>query len=116
MKLLEEAPTDGEGLDMLLQTQHPPEVRERLLKNARGVLIDNLQKRPGDVTGVRRLVKVARALSDDALQQAGPRRVAVARRGRRSRRANVHAARRQEGARPADCHQRGAPQVDPGAR
>ena len=71
VKLLQEAPMDGEGVDMLLQTQHPAEVRERLLKNARAALVDALGKRPTDVTNVRRLVKVARALSDDALQQAG---------------------------------------------
>jgi hypothetical protein len=70
VKLLEEAPTDGEALDMLLQTDHPREVRDRLLKNARSSLVELLQKRPADVTGVRRLVKVARALPDDALQQA----------------------------------------------
>jgi tetratricopeptide (TPR) repeat protein len=70
VKLLEEAPTDGEALDMLLQTDHPPEVRERLLKSARQALIESLQNRPGDITSVRRLVRVARALGDDSLQQA----------------------------------------------
>ena len=70
VKLLEEAPTDGEALDMLLQTDHPAEVRERLLKNARTTLVATLQKRPTDVTTVRRLVRVARALGDDAQHQA----------------------------------------------
>jgi len=70
VKLLEEAPTDGEALDMLLQTDHPPEVRERLLKNAHTTLVATLQKRPTDVTTVRRLVRVARALGDDAQHQA----------------------------------------------
>jgi lipopolysaccharide biosynthesis regulator YciM len=70
VKLLEEAPTDGEALDMLLQTDHPASLRERLLKNAHTTLIANLQKRPTDVTTVRRLVRVARAMGDDAQQQA----------------------------------------------
>jgi predicted Zn-dependent protease len=70
IKLLEEAPTDGEGLDMLLQVDAPRDVRDRLLGNAKRALVEGLQMRPADVTGVRRLVKVSRALGDDALQQA----------------------------------------------
>jgi cellulose synthase operon protein C len=70
VKLLEEAPIDGEALDMLFQTDHPWDVRDRLLKNARVGLVEALQKRPIDVPSVRRLVKVARALPDDALHQA----------------------------------------------
>lgn len=70
VKLLQESPIDGEGIDMLLQTEHPAEVRERLLENARAHLVEALQNRPADVTGVRRLAKIARALSDDALHQA----------------------------------------------
>jgi hypothetical protein len=70
VKLLEEAPTDGEALDMLLQTEHPPEVRKRLLESAHATLVTTLQTRPTDVTTVRRLVRVARALGDDAQHQA----------------------------------------------
>ena len=70
VKLLEEAPTDGEGLDMLLQTEHPPEVRARLLERARAVLVEALQRRPNDATSVRRLVRIARAMGDEALHQA----------------------------------------------
>jgi tetratricopeptide (TPR) repeat protein len=70
IKLLEEAPTDGEALDMLLQIDVPRDIRDRLLRNARVALVDALQKRPADVPGVRRLVKVARTLPDDALHQA----------------------------------------------
>ena len=36
VKLLEEEPGDGEALDMLLQTAHPDDVRERLLRDAQG--------------------------------------------------------------------------------
>ncbi len=70
VKLLEEEPGDGEALDMLLQTTHPNDVRERLLVSARTALVSTLDRRPSDLPAVRRLVKVARALRDDALQQA----------------------------------------------
>lgn len=70
VKLLEESPTDGEAIDMLLQTEHPAAVRDRLLRAARTGLVESLQRRPSDVTGVRRLARVARALGDEGLQQA----------------------------------------------
>lgn len=70
VKLLEEAPTDGEAIDMLLQTEHAAPVRQRLLEAARTGLVEELQRRPSDVTGVRRLARVARALGDEGLQQA----------------------------------------------
>jgi len=69
VKLLEEAPADGEALEMLLETQHPWTVRDRLLDNARRALVDALQKRPTDVTALRRLAKVGRALSDEPLHR-----------------------------------------------
>jgi tetratricopeptide (TPR) repeat protein len=71
VKLLEEAPTDGEALDMLLFTEHPRPLRDRLLKNARAGLVESLQVRPTDVPSVQRIVTIARALDDDALRQAG---------------------------------------------
>ncbi|HEX4445574.1 MAG TPA: tetratricopeptide repeat protein [Polyangiaceae bacterium] len=70
VKLLEEEPGDGEALDMLLQTAHPEDVRGRLLAAAQASLLATLERRPTDLPAVRRLVKVARALRDDALQQA----------------------------------------------
>jgi tetratricopeptide (TPR) repeat protein len=70
VKLLQEAPADGEALDMLLETDHPQAVRDRLLENARRALVDSLQKRPTDATAVRRLAKVGRALCDEPLQRA----------------------------------------------
>jgi tetratricopeptide (TPR) repeat protein len=70
VKLLEESPTDGEAIDALLHTEHPSGVRERLLKSARTGLLEIAHVRPTDVTNVRRLVKVARALGDDAVHQA----------------------------------------------
>ena len=70
VKLLEESATDGEGIDMLLATEHPPALREKLLLNARVQLLATLGSRPTDAPSVRRLVKVARALGDDAMLQA----------------------------------------------
>jgi predicted Zn-dependent protease len=69
VKLLEESPIDGEALDMLLAVEVAPEVRARLLERARTVLTESLQRRPLDLTAVKRLAKVARALSDEAQQQ-----------------------------------------------
>jgi hypothetical protein len=70
VKLLDESPTDGEAIDMLLVLDVPREVRERLLANAGSGLVALLERRPLDVANVRRLVKVSRALADDALQHA----------------------------------------------
>jgi tetratricopeptide (TPR) repeat protein len=69
-RLLEESPADGEALDMLLEIEQPRGLRDRLLDNARRALVDSLQKQPTDVTAVRRLAKVGRALSDEALHGA----------------------------------------------
>jgi cellulose synthase operon protein C len=70
VKLLEESPADGEAIDLLLETQQPPELRARLLERARDTLVDTLRTRPTDVGAVRRLANVAHALSDDALHRA----------------------------------------------
>ena len=70
VKLLEESPADGEAIDMLLQTQHPQDVLERLLGTARTALRGVVANQPADVPTIRRLVRIARALKDDALQQA----------------------------------------------
>jgi hypothetical protein len=70
VKLLDESPIDGEALDMLLTIEVPRETRERLLVTARAGLVEALERRPLDIPGVRRLVKVARAVGDDALQHA----------------------------------------------
>ena len=71
VKLLEESPTDGEALDMLLETRHAAPVRQRLLESARGALVQSLQSHPTNASSVRRLIKVARASSDDGLEQSG---------------------------------------------
>jgi tetratricopeptide (TPR) repeat protein len=70
VKLLEEAPGDGEAIDMLLQTTHPSDVLERLLGAARTALGRAVANQPTDTTTIRRLARVARSLRDDPLQQA----------------------------------------------
>jgi tetratricopeptide (TPR) repeat protein len=70
VKLLEEDPADGEALDLFLQTEHPPAVRQRLLDSARQALLKELDAHPTDAGAVRRLVKVARAQHDAPLHQA----------------------------------------------
>ncbi|HLK38512.1 MAG TPA: tetratricopeptide repeat protein, partial [Polyangiaceae bacterium] len=70
VKLLQESPIDGEALDLFLQTNHTPDVRDRILRAARAGLVEALQKQPTEAPFVRRLARVARALQDDALQQA----------------------------------------------
>jgi hypothetical protein len=70
VKLLEEDPADGEALDILLETEHPRDVRRRLLERAHQALLKSLDTRPTDVGAVRRLIKVASAQGNAALQQA----------------------------------------------
>ena len=70
VKLLEEDPADTEALDMLLATQHPEDVRQRLLRAARLALAKQLEQKPCDAVAVRQFAKVAAALKDDALHQA----------------------------------------------
>lgn len=70
VKLLSEAPMDGEALDLLLRTHRPSDVRLRLLDGARTALVAHLQDRAIEAANVRRLAEVAGALGDDARQQA----------------------------------------------
>jgi len=49
VKLLEESPTDGEALDMLLVTDHPQHVRDQLLARAHAALLTKLQTRPTEL-------------------------------------------------------------------
>ena len=69
-KLLEEAPGDGEGIDMLLSIDMEATAKRRLLDRARMVVTDQAQQRPTDLTLVRRLSNIARGLGDDGLWQA----------------------------------------------
>jgi hypothetical protein len=70
IRLLEDAPGDGEGLDALFDSQQPREIVTRLAKAARTSVVARLSTMPTSVEDVRRLVKIARALNDGALHQA----------------------------------------------
>ncbi|MDP9036555.1 MAG: hypothetical protein M3O50_17270 [Myxococcota bacterium] len=69
-KLLGEVPADGEALELLFQTEQPPEVRRALLEKARRALVTLLQDQPTERSAVRRLVDVTAALGDHALHGA----------------------------------------------
>ena len=69
-KLLEEAPGDGEAIDMLLSVNLEPTTKKRLLDRSRFAIMEQVQQRPTDLSLVRRLSKIARALGDDGLWQA----------------------------------------------
>jgi cellulose synthase operon protein C len=68
--LLDEAPSDPEGLAMLRQTSHPDDVRLRLLTGARTAIADHLQDQPTDAEAIRQLAAVGRDLGDSALERA----------------------------------------------
>jgi thioredoxin-like negative regulator of GroEL len=70
VSLLDEAPSDPEGLDMLRQTSHPSDVRLRLLAAARAAIVAHLQDRPADAVAIRQLAAVGRDLGDSALERA----------------------------------------------
>ncbi len=69
-KLLEEVPGDGEGIDMLFDSQQPRDVVARLAANARPSVVARLRAKPASAADVLRLSKIARAVGDAALQQA----------------------------------------------
>ncbi len=65
-KLLEEAPGDGEAVDLLLEIDVPD--KQALLGAARATLLGALQKQPSDADAARRLARVAGALGEQGLQ------------------------------------------------
>ncbi len=69
-KLLDEAPTDGEAIDLVVALD--PTVRERgpLLERARDALLMSLHEAPNNLDGQRRLARVANALGDGVLEHA----------------------------------------------
>ncbi|GEM_PF-359452 len=69
-KLLEEAPTDGEALELVIGLD--PQVRERrsLLERGRDALLMALHELPNDLEAHRKLARVAHAIGDNALEQA----------------------------------------------
>ncbi len=69
-KLLDESPTDGEALDLVVSLD--PQLRERraLLERGRDALLMSLHEHPQNIDAHRRLARVAHALNDNALEQA----------------------------------------------
>ncbi|MCL2778782.1 MAG: hypothetical protein FWD73_12340 [Polyangiaceae bacterium] len=68
-KLLTEAPTDGDALDLVVGLDPEVESRVTLLDRGRDALVAALHKAPGNVDMHRRLARVASALGDTALEQ-----------------------------------------------
>lgn len=69
-KLLEEAPDDGEAIDLVLTTDYEPGFRTRVLGRAKATLIQALASDPTDADRVALLAKIAGAGQDAALRQA----------------------------------------------
>ncbi|WP_437734932.1 tetratricopeptide repeat protein [Sorangium sp. So ce1335] len=69
-KLLEEAPDDGEAIDLVLTTDYDPAFRTRVLGRAKATLIQALASDPIDADRVALLAKIAGAGQDAPLRQA----------------------------------------------
>lgn len=67
-KLLDEAPTDGEGLEFLVEHDVDREARRALLERGQAALLAALHQEPGDPANARRLARVARALGNAQLE------------------------------------------------
>lgn len=69
-KLLDEAPTDGEALDLVIGLDPHARDRRALLERGRDALLMSLHEVPNNVDGHRRLARIAHALGDNALEHA----------------------------------------------
>jgi tetratricopeptide (TPR) repeat protein len=69
-KLLSEAPSDGEALDLLLGLAKDSPERKRLLVQGRDAILRDLAEKPAQADPVRRLARIAQTLGDPALEQA----------------------------------------------
>lgn len=69
VKLLEESPSHGDAVDLLLTATIAPDERRRLLAAARAGLLAEVEKDPTNGATVRRLARVAQALDDQGMQQ-----------------------------------------------
>lgn len=69
-KLLDEAPTDGEAIDLVVEADIERSSRRALLERAKGALLASLNREPGQVEVARRLARVCRTLGDGALEHA----------------------------------------------
>lgn len=68
-KLLEEAPADGEALDLVVGLDASVPGRTALLERGRDALLTLLDRAPSDLDGLARLARIAHALGDDALER-----------------------------------------------
>jgi tetratricopeptide (TPR) repeat protein len=69
-KLLDEAPTDGEAIDLLVSLDSHARERQPLLERAREALLMSLHEIPSDLDAQRRLARVAHTLGDGPLEHA----------------------------------------------
>lgn len=69
-KLLDEAPTDGEAIDFLVEHDVDRETRRALLDRARTALLDALQRAPSGAANAKRLARVTRSLGEPVLEHA----------------------------------------------
>lgn len=69
VRLLEEAPADGEALDLVLATEFEPKVKAHALGTGKSALLQQIQKGALDADVVGRLARLARATDDPALTQ-----------------------------------------------
>jgi hypothetical protein len=69
-RLLDEAPDDGEAIDLVLTTSYEPAFRTRMLGRAKSTLIQALASNPVDGPRVGLLAKIAGAGQDAPLRQA----------------------------------------------
>jgi len=69
IKLLEESPSNGDAIDLLLDATIGEDDRRRLLQSARTALMAEVANAPTRGANVRRLARVAHALADNGLEQ-----------------------------------------------
>ena len=69
IKLLEESPSQGDAIDLLLDAPVPDDQKRRLLTAARTALLADVASEPTRGATTRRLARVAHALGDPALEQ-----------------------------------------------
>ena len=68
-KLLEEAPGDGEALDLVIGLDAAIPQRRGLLERGRDAVLMALHETPGSLENQRRLARISHALGDSALEQ-----------------------------------------------
>lgn len=68
-RLLEESPTDGEALDLVVSLDPSVAERAALLERGRDAVLMALHEHPGNLDAQRRLARIAHALGDGALEQ-----------------------------------------------